>query len=58
MSGRGGPDWGWFLIIVFIVAALGGGGGLQGCDNTGGGGGNTPAPKGSAVCNEYFKGGC
>lgn len=54
-----GVDWGWFLIIVFVIAAMGGGG-FSSCDNTGGsgGGGKNPAPKQSAVCNEYFKGGC
>lgn len=55
----GGVDWGTFAIIVFIVAALGGGGGgLSSCSASGNGGGNTPAPKTSQVCNEYFKGGC
>jgi hypothetical protein len=57
-GGKGGVDWGWFVIIVFAVAAMGGG--VKGCDTsgTGGGGGNDPAPKTSQVCNEYFKGGC
>ncbi len=58
MSGpKKGVDWGWFLIIVFAVAAMSGGG-LQSCEAPNGGGGNNPAPKQSAVCNEYFKGGC
>lgn len=57
MSGRGGGvSWGDFIIIVFIIAALGGGG-FKGCEAASGSG-DTPKPRQSAVCNEYFKGGC
>lgn len=45
-----------FLIVLVIGALFGGG--FKGCQATDSGGGNTPAPQNSAVCNEYFKGGC